>query len=61
MVRRALFPGSNNEDELMLIFKTLGTPTPETWPGMEKFSGYDPTFPRYTAKVRNRYLANECR
>uniref|UniRef100_A0A023GBR0 cyclin-dependent kinase n=1 Tax=Amblyomma triste TaxID=251400 RepID=A0A023GBR0_AMBTT len=46
---RPLFPGSTVEDELHLIFRTLGTPTEATWPGIEsrtEFLGY--RFPRYT-------------
>lgn len=27
-----MFPGSNEADELRLIFKALGTPTEKTWP-----------------------------
>jgi len=33
---RPLFPGSTVEDELHLIFKVLGSPTEETWPGISK-------------------------
>ncbi|KAL1416180.1 hypothetical protein MTO96_006445 [Rhipicephalus appendiculatus] len=46
---RPLFPGSTVEDELHLIFRTLGTPTEATWPGIEsrsEFLAY--RFPRYT-------------
>ncbi|XP_037578345.1 LOW QUALITY PROTEIN: cyclin-dependent kinase 16-like [Dermacentor silvarum] len=46
---RPLFPGSTVEDELHLIFRTLGTPTETTWPGIEsrsEFLAYH--FPRYT-------------
>ncbi|CAG0918197.1 unnamed protein product [Notodromas monacha] len=41
---RPLFPGSTIEDELSLIFKTLGTPREETWPGISNntdFVAYD--------------------
>ncbi|XP_065829234.1 cyclin-dependent kinase 5 homolog [Oscarella lobularis] len=31
---RPLFPGSTVDEELNLIFKVLGTPTEETWPGI---------------------------
>ncbi|XP_062522213.1 cyclin-dependent kinase 18-like [Corticium candelabrum] len=31
---RPLFPGSTVEEELTLIWKVLGTPTDETWPGI---------------------------
>ncbi|KFM56853.1 Cyclin-dependent kinase 17, partial [Stegodyphus mimosarum] len=40
----ALFPGSTVEDELSLIFGTLGKPTEETWPGIstnEDFRQYE--------------------
>ena len=40
---RPLFPGATVEDELHLIFRTLGTPTENSWPGivaMEEFSEY---------------------
>jgi len=33
---RPLFPGSTVEDELHLIFKTLGTPTERSWPGVSR-------------------------
>ncbi|KAM7306689.1 cyclin-dependent kinase 17 isoform X2 [Ixodes scapularis] len=45
---RPLFPGSTVEDELHLIFRSLGTPTEATWPGIEsraEFVAYH--FPRY--------------
>ncbi|KTF76684.1 hypothetical protein cypCar_00038841 [Cyprinus carpio] len=47
---RPLFPGSTVEEELHFIFKLLGTPTEETWPGItsnEEFISYN--YPRYRA------------
>lgn len=32
MTGKPMFPGSNESDELRLIFKALGTPTEKTWP-----------------------------
>lgn len=32
MTGKAMFPGSNEADELRLIFKALGTPNEKTWP-----------------------------
>jgi len=40
---RSLFPGSTVEDQLTLIFRTLGTPSEETWPEImtnESFNSY---------------------
>eukprot|EP00117_Sycon_ciliatum_P026686 scpid43490/ scgid21847/ Cyclin-dependent kinase 16; Cell division protein kinase 16; PCTAIRE-motif protein kinase 1; Serine/threonine-protein kinase PCTAIRE-1 len=33
---RPVFPGSDAENELSLIFKAMGTPNEKTWPGIEK-------------------------
>lgn len=35
-----LFPGSSVEDQLKRIFKLLGTPTEETWPGFTRLPEY---------------------
>ncbi|KAH7821278.1 putative CMGC/CDK protein kinase [Monocercomonoides exilis] len=35
---RPLFPGSSDQDELVRIFKLLGTPTTEVWPGLTEFT-----------------------
>eukprot|EP00092_Neocalanus_flemingeri_P010099 GFUD01010883.1.p1 GENE.GFUD01010883.1~~GFUD01010883.1.p1 ORF type:complete len:834 (+),score=106.65 GFUD01010883.1:94-2595(+) len=46
---RPLFPGSTVEDELHLIFKVLGTPTEDNWPGInqsEELQSYK--FPHYS-------------
>uniref|UniRef100_A0A8C8Z3H8 cyclin-dependent kinase n=1 Tax=Prolemur simus TaxID=1328070 RepID=A0A8C8Z3H8_PROSS len=45
---RPLFPGSTVKEELHLIFRLLGTPTEEMWPGvtaLSEFRAYN--FPRY--------------
>uniref|UniRef100_A0AAZ3PJS2 cyclin-dependent kinase n=1 Tax=Oncorhynchus tshawytscha TaxID=74940 RepID=A0AAZ3PJS2_ONCTS len=45
---RPLFPGSAVEDELHLIFRLLGTPSEDSWPGissMDEFKSYK--FPKY--------------
>merc|ERR1712223_820810 len=49
---RPLFPGSTVEDELHLIFKVLGTPTEDNWPGIsrsEELAGYK--FPAYAPET----------
>ncbi|KAG7281037.1 hypothetical protein CRUP_016669 [Coryphaenoides rupestris] len=48
---RPLFPGSTVEDELHLIFRLLGTPTEDTWPGIlsiEEFKSHK--FPKYKSQ-----------
>jgi len=39
---RPLFPGSDVDDQLKRIFKFLGTPTEETWPGHTQLPDYKP-------------------
>lgn len=43
---RPLFPGSDVDDQVKRIFKLLGTPTEETWPGMTSLPDYK-SFPLY--------------
>jgi len=42
---RPLFPGTSEKDQLLKIFMLLGTPTPDTWPGMTKLPQYKSDFP----------------
>jgi len=44
---RPLFPGSNDSDQLLRIFKLLGTPSTEHWPEMAELSEYKTDFPVY--------------
>lgn len=52
--RKPLFPGDSEIDELFSIFKILGTPTEETWPGVTELPSYSSTFPKF----RKRNLAD---
>ncbi|KAM3617591.1 uncharacterized protein V6R79_008545 [Siganus canaliculatus] len=48
---RPLFPGSTVEEELHFIFKLLGTPTEQSWPGIssnDEFMAYN--YPEYRAE-----------
>jgi len=42
-----LFPGDSEIDQLFKIFRCLGTPTEETWPGVSNFKDFKPTFPQW--------------
>ncbi|RAK85353.1 cyclin-dependent protein kinase [Aspergillus costaricaensis CBS 115574] len=44
---RALFPGSNNEDQLQKIFKVMGTPCEASWRGVSRLPEYRTDFPLY--------------
>ncbi|KAK6754782.1 hypothetical protein RB195_013646 [Necator americanus] len=43
-----LFAGDSEIDQLFRIFKILGTPTPEMWPGVEKLQDYKRSFPKWS-------------
>ena len=47
--KKPLFPGDSEIDELFRIFRTLGTPTDDTWPGVSQLPDYKATFPKWPA------------
>ena len=44
---KPLFPGKTNEDQLMKIFRLLGTPSETTWPHVTEFAEWKKTWPCY--------------
>jgi len=48
-MRRPLFPGDSEIDELYKIFRILGTPNEDTWPGVTKLPDYKASFPTWKA------------
>jgi negative regulator of the PHO system len=53
---RPLFPGTTNEDELQKIFRLLGTPSEQSWPGISQFPEYKPTFHVYATQDLRMFL-----
>lgn len=47
ITRRALFPGDSEIDQLFRIFRTLGTPDENVWPGVTSMPDYKPSFPKW--------------
>jgi len=47
VTRKALFPGDSEIDQLFRIFRALGTPTDETWPGVSSYPDFKSTFPKW--------------
>ncbi|KAL4811441.1 putative cell division control protein 2 kinase [Aspergillus unguis] len=45
--RKPLFPGDSEIDEIFKIFRLLGTPDENLWPGVTSFPDYKPTFPKW--------------
>ncbi|KAJ9067411.1 negative regulator of the PHO system [Entomophthora muscae] len=44
---RPLFPGVNNDDQLLRIFRLLGTPSEQNWPGVSQYSNWHGNYPFY--------------
>lgn len=47
---RPLFPGTTNEDQLLRIFRIMGTPSERTWPGISQYSEYNQNFQIYATQ-----------
>ncbi|XP_055936071.1 cyclin-dependent kinase 2-like [Argiope bruennichi] len=47
LTKRPLFPGDSEIDQLFRVFRTMGTPDEETWPGCSSLMDYKPTFPKW--------------
>lgn len=47
---RPLFPGTTNEDQLLKIFRLMGTPSERSWPGISSFAEYKQTWPVYATQ-----------
>ncbi|CAK7270320.1 Cyclin-dependent kinase catalytic subunit [Sporothrix epigloea] len=46
-IRKPLFPGDSEIDEIFKIFRLLGTPTEEVWPGVTTYPDFKASFPRW--------------
>ncbi len=47
---RPLFPGDSEIDELLRIFRLLGTPDEDLWPGVTLLRDYQAAFPKWAPK-----------
>lgn len=47
VTKRPLFNGENEIDTIKKIFRLLGTPTEEIWPGFSQLSNIDPSLPKH--------------
>uniref|UniRef100_A0A0A9E4C6 Uncharacterized protein n=1 Tax=Arundo donax TaxID=35708 RepID=A0A0A9E4C6_ARUDO len=51
--QKPLFPGDSEIDELFKIFRIMGTPNEETWPGVASLPDYKSSFPKWPAMVNH--------
>jgi len=55
---RPLFPGTSDDDQLLKIFATLGTPSPESWPQIVELPEFKEDFPQYEPQTWNYIVPN---
>ncbi|KAJ3070333.1 Cyclin-dependent kinase catalytic subunit [Podochytrium sp. JEL0797] len=48
--KHPLFPGDSEIDEIFKIFRVLGTPNEDVWPGISQLPDYKDNFPQWHAK-----------
>ncbi|XP_078484914.1 cyclin-dependent kinase 2-like [Ciona intestinalis] len=54
--KKTLFPGDSEIDQLFRIFRTLGTPTEDEWPGVSSLPDFKTKFPNWPAQPLERVL-----
>ena len=47
VTKRPLFPGDSEIDQLFKIFRQLGTPGEDVWPGVTQLQDWNPAFPQW--------------
>ncbi|KAK9477414.1 kinase-like domain-containing protein [Lipomyces japonicus] len=50
VTRKPLFPGDSEIDEIFKIFRLMGTPDEDVWPGVALLPDYKSTFPQWSKK-----------
>lgn len=50
VTKKPLFAGDSEIDQLYRIFRTMGTPSESSWPGVTKLKDYASTFPKWKKK-----------
>ncbi|KAI5817843.1 kinase-like domain-containing protein [Pyronema omphalodes] len=56
--RKALFPGDSEIDEIFKIFRLLGTPDDNTWPGVTSFPDFKSSFPQWARVETEKMVPN---
>mmetsp|Transcript_50954 Transcript_50954/g.125220 ORF Transcript_50954/g.125220 Transcript_50954/m.125220 type:complete len:299 (-) Transcript_50954:50-946(-) len=58
VMRQPLFPGDSEIDELYKIFRALGTPNEESWPGVHELPDYRTNFPNWPQRHISQSVRN---
>ncbi|KAG5982905.1 Cell division control protein 2 [Claviceps digitariae] len=56
--RKPLFPGDSEIDEIFKIFRALGTPDEEVWPGVTSYPDFKSSFPKWKRDYRQPLCQN---
>lgn len=56
--KRPLFPGDSEVDELFRIFRVLGTPNEQIWPGVTSLQDWNEDFPKWPALQIAKFVPN---
>ncbi|XP_065917916.1 cyclin-dependent kinase 1-like [Dysidea avara] len=57
--KRPLFQGDSEIDQLFKIFRTMGTPTNQVWPGVTDLTDYKSTFPKWNSQDLGTVMKNQ--
>lgn len=57
--KRPLFQGDSEIDQLFKIFRTMGTPTNQVWPGVTELQDYKTTFPKWNSQDISVVMKNQ--
>ena len=60
VTKRPLFPGDSEIDELFKIFRVLGTPNEETWPGVTCLQDWNDDFPVWPSLQVSKFVDGLC-
>ncbi|KAG0238278.1 Cyclin-dependent kinase catalytic subunit, partial [Mortierella sp. GBA43] len=60
VMKKPLFPGDSEIDELFRIFRLRGTPTEDTWPGVTSLKDWKPVFPSWHRQPLEKTLPTLC-
>ena len=56
--KRPIFAGDSEIDQIFKIFRVLGTPTEETFPGISSLPDFKSTFPKWRAQSLSKLVGN---
>ncbi|KAG8926287.1 Cyclin-dependent kinase catalytic subunit [Tulasnella sp. 418] len=51
-----LFPGDSEIDQIFKIFRIMGTPNEDIWPGVSQLPDYKPTFPQWSPQPLSKVI-----